>query len=622
MSHEIRTPLNAITGMTYLLGKSQVNTSQRLYLDKISQASRNMLGIINDILDFSKIEAGKIEIEKVPFNLDVLLEQVVNIISYRVEEQDLEFSINKSPDVPTFFIGDPLRIQQIITNITNNAIKFTKEGSVNVSIDLQHRSADNCKISFQIKDTGIGMSEGQLSQIFTPFDQGDASISRRFGGTGLGLTISKNLIELMGGEIKVESTENVGSVFTVILNLEIDSSKEHQEASIKSTIEFNRLRILVIEKSPFYTNLLKDYLTAFHITSDFASSEDQGLQMLSKSSNGNAPYDLLILDYLTPTQNGIQFYNCIKEQFPDLPKCILLIPIAMEYLLESLEANGIALGIIKPFMPSTLFNTILELTKKQVVNLEQEQTLKENRTEPLLEETYHILIVEDNKTNQMIAETILRPTGCKIVVADDGKEGYEFYAAHQDDVDLILMDLHMPVMNGLEATELIRKLNTDIPVIAMTADAITGIEAKCKAAGISFYISKPFDPEQFVHTVVNVLKTIKHKPAVDYEDGLRRIGSSVDVYNNILSYFYEETTGITEKITEVIEAEDFVSAADMVHKVKGSSGNIGAKRLYKAAIDLQTALKSGDRTAIQKSLPFFMDHVNLTLAEIRKHLDL
>lgn len=621
MSHEIRTPLNAITGMTYLLAKSDINSTQRIYLDKISQAAKNMLGIINDILDFSKIEAGKTELERIPFNLDLLLEQVVNIISYRIEEQGIDFSINKNPELPNHYFGDPLRLQQILTNIINNAIKFTNAGSVTVTVDLEDHKSDSCRIIFKITDTGIGMNKLQLDQIFTPFDQGDASISRRFGGTGLGLTIAKTFIELMGGDIQVESRENAGSAFTVRIPFDIDTSKESIETTSKSSVDFNRLHLLVIDRSPFYTNLIKDYLTAFHIHADFAHTSEQGLKLLMEAGKDNHPsYDLLLLDYSTPDENGINFYTHVMELVQEPPKCILMLPIAHEYLMEGLEGTKIAFGIMKPFMPSTLYNTILELTKIQVVNLSSDYVGNKNLPNLVAGESYHILIVEDNKTNQMIAQSILSPIGCRITLADDGKEGYEYYAEHREDIDLILMDLHMPVMNGLEATILIRKINREVPIIAMTADAITGIEEKCKSAGIDFYISKPFDPDQFLQTVAGVLHRQKRNPVIYYEETRKRIGCTPEVLDKILRQYYNETLGVAAAVVSAIEEEDFTKASEIIHKLKSSSGNIGAKELYQVASDLNSALKSDDRSLIQKILPEFLEQTKLVQSELKYHL--
>ncbi len=638
MSHEIRTPLNAITGMVYLLTKTAISQTQKLYIEKISHAAKNMLGIINDILDFSKIEAGKIELEKIAFNLDIVLEQFVNIISHRIEEQGIDFKIDKSSDVPNYLVGDPLRLQQILINIVSNAVKFTKEGSVFVFISLASMVEDTCQIEFKVQDTGIGMTKQQLSQIFKPFDQGDASISRKFGGTGLGLTIAKNLIELMGGDIQVDSTENVGTTFVFRLNLAIDYVHENQENKFKA-VNFKNLRVLVIEKSSFYINLLNEYLRLFEIVPEFAASGEQGLEVLKKAGQQEErPFDLLLLDYTTPAENGIEFFAEVRNQIKQLPKCILMIPIARENLFESLEAAAIDFGIIKPFMPSTLFNAILEINKDQILTIQQPHSSNNVIKSESTNNDFHILMVEDNKTNQLIAQTILDQAGYQITLADDGRAGYEFFAAHQENVDLILMDLHMPVLNGFESAALIRKINKNIPIIAMSADAVSGIEEKCKAAGINYYISKPFDPEQFLKTVKEVLEAnsinkedVQNQPdvsfgsqgeesanssVIDTEDGIRRIGGSIAIYNSILEIYYKENKGILDLICDTVQKGDFDQAANIVHKVKGSSSNIGAKSLQKAAAEFQSVLKTGQRTEIERMLPIFLEQLKLVLLEI------
>jgi two-component system sensor histidine kinase/response regulator len=295
MSHEIRTPLNTITGMAYLLKKTEITLTQSMYIDRITQAAYNMLSIINDILDFSKIEAGKVELEVTSFSMDQIIQDVVNIVSYKIEEQGIGFRLSKDPLVPNWFFGDSKRIQQVLLNVLNNAVKFTTAGEVSLDVRLMAKENDKYHISFIIKDTGIGMSEEQVNKLFTPFEQGDSSINRRFGGSGLGLSIVKNLVDMMGGEIKVFSTPGEGSTFIINLSLNVDKEKEAVYIKALSANQFKDLRTLVLEKSGANINLIDSYLGSIGMHCELTSSETSTLSML-EAANGKfaKPFDLFI----------------------------------------------------------------------------------------------------------------------------------------------------------------------------------------------------------------------------------------------------------------------------------------------------------------------------------------
>ena len=364
MSHEIRTPLSAIIGMAYLIKKTGLTATQSNYLEKSNQAAHNMLGIINDILDFSKIESGNVEIEKVSFDLDKLLQRVVNIISAKVGEKALEFLVSKQTDMPALFLGDPTRIEQILQNLVNNAVKFTEIGSVTLSVkSLEHEGTKHLLI-FSVEDTGIGMSEEQLQRLFIPFDQGDSSISRRFGGTGLGLSIVKSLTELMGGQISVESQAGKGSAFTVTLPLEADLSQEQADSRRMAADCFSAVRALVLDANENARNMLGDYLKAFGIEHTLTSDENEAVRfMRAAAADGRAPFNLLIVDYMTPQDGGIAFLERVRKAmyFHPSSKCMLMVPMTREDLLENSAQHGIDFGLTKPVIPSTLYNGIVEL---------------------------------------------------------------------------------------------------------------------------------------------------------------------------------------------------------------------------------------------------------------------
>lgn len=642
MSHEIRTPLNAITGMAYLIKKTDVTITQQIYLDKITQASRNMLTIINDILDFSRIEAGKIEIERISFNLDKVLKQVIDIISFKIEEQGIDFSMNKDSNIPTHFWGDPTRLEQILLNIVNNAIKFTDKGSVFLSIRLMSKEKDVYNIEFSVKDTGIGMTSERVNQLFKPFDQGDSSISRRFGGSGLGLSIVKNLVDLMGGDIQVYSSLGEGSTFNIRLDLEADVSDVYEENKKITSTYFKNIRVLVVQKNINDSNLLNNYLNSFNLYAEFVSTGDGAMQLIKKASEeNNKAYNLLIIDYETPEEGGIEFYSKIKNQsfIKEVPKCILIIPLIRDGLFERLEAAKIDFGITKPIVPSILYNAIVEIFKIEI--LETHDNLEHMTKQGAIkaEYPYHVLIVEDNKTNQFIAKSILEQSGFVVSLAGDGQEGYEFFASNQKNIDLILMDLQMPVLNGIGSTVLIRKINAHIPIIAMTADAIAGVEEMCKEAGINYYISKPFEPDLFVETILHVIQPLKEnckvkleegfdkesdfcniKSVLDEADGIRRVGGKIEIYYMVLEEYYKENMDIPLILNDKIEKQNYEEAIKIVHKIKGSSGSIGAKSLYEVAMELQKSLSDEDVEGVLILHKKFQKILNQLLIEIEEKI--
>ncbi|WP_303870877.1 transporter substrate-binding domain-containing protein [Acetobacterium wieringae] len=636
MSHEIRTPLNAITGMAYLVKKTQVTLTQKMYLDRITQSANTMLSIINDILDFSKIEAGKIELERVSFNLDQVIQEVINIVSYKIEEQRIGFKLTKDPKIPNCYFGDAKRIEQILLNLINNATKFTTAGEVSLDIRLVARESNYYHLAFTVRDTGIGMTDEQIKNLFEPFAQGDASINRRFGGTGLGLSIVKSLVEMMKGKIEVYSTAGEGSTFIVELSLEKDQQNEQEYQQQVSALYFNDIKTLVLEKTGSNMNIIDSYLGAFGMHCELTTSSVSAINMLElENGKFTEPFDLLILDYDTPSGGGFKFVEMIQENKKILkkPKVIMLLPMMREDLFDQLDTQGVDIGIGKPIIPSVLYNGILEIfrTKAIVANQAFKQ---ETLNKAILDSNYGILVVEDNKTNQLIAKSLLEPVGFRVWLGNDGQEGIDLFTAHRSEIDLILMDLHMPVLNGYEAAEQIRTLSADIPIVAMTADVIEGVKEKCESCGIHHYISKPFDPEQFVETISKIVsvetatkKESEHPGSdqnsemavmvLDRAEGLRYMGNNQALYQEVLAAYFTENQDVVEKLALTIKNRRYQEAAQTVHKVKSSSGSIGAKKLFEVAKVLQKALETGDEKEIASLHPLFSEAMKQLLTTIK-----
>ncbi len=626
MSHEIRTPLNAIIGLSYLLKKTDITLTQKMYADRITQASTNMLTIINDILDFSKIEAGKAELENISFSLDQCIQEVVNIISYKIEEQEIGFRLTKDPLIPNWFIGDSKRIAQVLLNILNNAAKFTSSGEVSLDVRLTGKESDRYHIMFTVKDTGIGMSEEQVGRLFSPFSQGDVSINRRFGGTGLGLSIVKNLVDMMGGQIRVFSTEGEGSTFIVQLSLRADREKEEQYRRDLSAGHFKSIKTLVLEKTGSNMSMIESYLGAFGMRCELTTSPASATGML-EAANGNPskPFDLFIIDYETPSEGAFEYIRSLRadRSIVRMPRIIMLLPMMREDLFGRLDEYGVDIGIGKPIIPSILFNAILDIFKLKAVSAAQ-PSLKTEQAVSAPGKPCLVLVAEDNKTNQLIAKTLLQQAGMEVLLASDGREALELFAGSGSKVDLVLMDLHMPVMNGYEAAIEIRKTSRDVPIVAMTADVILGVREKCEQSGIFHYISKPFDPERFIRTVRDIIEESRtaEKPeagALDREAGLRNLGGNLEAYRQVLSEYLAENGDTAQRLALAITERRYEDAERMVHKIKSSSGSIGAKTFFDLCVVMQRALNDKNDIEIAGLQDKFLGELQRLLAEIKEN---
>lgn len=495
MSHEIRTPMNAIIGFTDLaLGKND-DPELTNYLKKIRVSSSNLLGIINDILDFSKIEAGKLEIESTPFSLQEVISNLKDIVSTNVESKGLALEIHVDDDIPDKLIGDPLRIGQVLLNLTNNAIKFTSKGKVSVELDLISLSKQDMSIHIigKIKDTGIGIPEDKLRNLFTSFTQADDSTTRRFGGTGLGLSISKQLVGLMGGEISVKSKPDQGSTFIFTFSCKLQDRRQRNNPHFLNPQL--PLKVLVVDDQSESRELVTKVLNSLGHQVITANHAHIAVQLIKKHQNQGSPFDMLLVDWLMPEVDGIQCCQLIQEdQGITNPRMILITGYDQSEAKEKAKQAGIDAYLLKPLKAQELEKTI-------------ETIFQDRRSTPHVPaqkvkidfKTLSILLVEDVIMNQELATEILSKRGISVSIANHGQEAVD--ALHANKFDLVLMDMQMPVMDGCQATEVIRTFNSDIPIIAMTANAMTGDKNKCIAAGMNDYITKPINPEILFTTI-------------------------------------------------------------------------------------------------------------------------
>jgi len=455
MSHEIRTPMNAVIGMAHLALGTELTPKQQDYLKKIQTSANSLLGIINDILDFSKIEAGKLDMEAVEFDLAATLDNVANVISVKAQEKEnLEVLFYLDSRVPHYLVGDPLRLNQILVNLGNNAVKFTEQGEIVLTTKIIERADDKVALQFAIRDTGIGMTAQQQSKLFQAFSQADTSTTRKFGGTGLGLSISKRLVDMMGGEIRVESEPGRGTVFSFTANLGLgkkEVKKRHRPPS-----DLHGMKVLVVDDNATSRNILQDMLESFSLTVTLAASGEEGLAEIERADR-DKPFALVIMDWKMPGLDGIETSERIKNhrKLSNIPAIILVTAYGREEIMQRAEQIGLEGFLIKPVSPSVLFDTILQafgeeapkafrISEKSQVN-EYSKDIRGAR----------VLLVEDNEINQQVAQEILIGGGLIVTVANDGQEGVE--TAMQNHFDAILMDIQMPVMDGYAATRRIRK---------------------------------------------------------------------------------------------------------------------------------------------------------------------
>src|SRR5574344_468462 len=597
MSHEMRTPMNAIIGLSELMLDTKMDEKQYDYISKINRSSKLLLGIISDILDFSKIETGNFDLDLKAFSLDNLLSQL-RAIFYHVENyKNIELYFYNKSGNPKIVLSDELRILQVLTNFISNALKFTNKGNITLKIELLEKtSANSAKIRFSVQDTGIGISEDEIPNLFKPFFQVDNSATRKYGGTGLGLSISERIVNSLGSTIEVQSQKDVGTEFSFTINMEVLEWKEEQ------LINDKKFKILIVDDQEISRVILKDILENFDYVTYEAKDGIESIEMVKEAEASNEPFDFILMDWNMPRLNGKEAIKKIYELYnqKEIKKNIPSILMVSAYSKDEINLDDVHIDnfLTKPVTSSTLFDALAQIKKGIVKEINSSDIHKDAPNLFGLK----ILLVEDNEINQEVASMFLQKAQIEVDIANNGLEAVEIYKKNQGKYDLILMDLQMPILSGYDATIQIREFDKNIPIVALTAAAMIEDKEKVLKFGMNDHLSKPINSNELYNTIIKYSKKITKKDLI-YSKSLsdenivldwkflEKSLSNKELINKLLNKFIEQLNTDFASIVEKVR-ENSSDAPSLIHGLKGVSGNLGANSLFEICKKIDSKFKN------------------------------
>jgi PAS domain S-box-containing protein len=640
MSHELRTPMNAVLGMTYLLGNSELTPDQRKYLDMIRASGQSLLNVLNDILDFSKIEAGRMELSLTNFHLGDVLDATATIMSVNAGEKDLELAIGVEHGVPQMLVGDAMRLQQILINLVGNAIKFTEHGEVSVFVDMVEQKDGIASLRFCVRDTGIGISEEQQARLFSPFTQADSSMTRRFGGSGLGLTICRRLCELMNGRIELQSELGVGSEFRAIIPLQIAANQDDVR---RPKGRLQDLRILIVDDNLTSRKYLQRNAQALGWHADTASCGNDGVALLRAGLESRKAYDAVLVDWQMPEVDGIATMQAMRAISDSMTTPVILMVSAFGRgkLLNLKEASLADLILSKPVTTCSLFDTLHEvlMAQNKIEKITTIDTGKHAMDHQL--KGAKILLAEDNAMNQVVAKGMLEQAGAKVDIVENGQLAVDLLRATPDRYDFVLMDVQMPIMDGFAATRIIREeMRLSLPVLAMTAGVTESERQQCVSAGMNDFIGKPIDLGQMFSTIARYYPIGRGEAAPKVDQSVQAENAPVEDMRGVLdldqlfqvasgnSAYRDTLLGLVRRIVdrglEPIRAAHLAwdegranDAKRALHSLRGEVGTLGADRFARAALAAEQAMMNHETAAIPALLAAAEHEMQRTLNAAR-----